>query len=49
MAYRILVPQLGIEPVSPTVEAQTLRHCTTMEVPYYSFNFLISLFILIGG
>ena len=39
MAYRILVPWLGIEPAPPAVEAQSVRHCTTREVPYYSFFF----------
>jgi len=33
VAFRILVPQPGIEPVSPEVEAQSLNHCATREVP----------------
>ena len=32
-ACRILVPRPGIEPVSPAVEAQSLNHWTTREVP----------------
>ena len=33
-AWRILVPQPGIEPVPPAVEAQCLNHWTTREVPH---------------
>ena len=33
MACGILVPQPGIEPVSPAVEAQSLNHWSTREVP----------------
>ena len=29
----ILVPQAGLEPVAPVVEAQSLNHWTTREVP----------------
>ena len=32
-ARRILVPRPGTEPVPPAVEAQTLNHWTTREVP----------------
>ena len=32
-AHKILVPQPGIKPVSPAVEAQTLNHWTTREAP----------------
>ena len=32
MACGILVPQAGIEPVTPVVEAQSLNHWTTREV-----------------
>ena len=33
MACGVLVPQLGIEPEPPAVEAQSLNHWTTREVP----------------
>ena len=33
VACRILVPWPGIEPRLPTVEAQSLNHWTTREVP----------------
>ena len=33
-ACRILIPQLGIEPAPPAVEAQSLNHWTASEVPY---------------
>ena len=33
MAHEILVPQPGIELVSPAVEAQSLNHWTAKEVP----------------
>ena len=33
MAYRILVPQPGIEPMPPEVEAWSLNHWTAREVP----------------
>ena len=32
-AHGILVPQPGIEPVPPALEARSLNHCTTREVP----------------
>ena len=31
-AFGILVPQPGVEPVSPAVEAWGLNHCTAWEV-----------------
>ena len=37
MACGILVPQPGIEPVPPAVEAQSLNHQTTREVPRTPF------------
>ena len=37
MACSILVPQPGIKPVPPALEAQSLNHWTTREVP----NFLL--------
>ena len=37
-AYRILVPQPGIEPVPPAVEARSLNHWTTREVPGMILN-----------
>ena len=37
VACGILVPGPGIEPVPPTVEAQSLNHWTTREVPYPHF------------
>ena len=36
MACGILVPQPGIEPVSPALEAWHCNHWTTKEVPYFS-------------
>ena len=33
MAYGILVPQPGIEPVPPALEAQRVNHWTTRDVP----------------
>ena len=33
MAYGILVPQPGIEPVPPALEAWILNHWTAREVP----------------
>ena len=33
MACRILVPRRGIKPVPPAVEAQSLNHWTSREVP----------------
>ena len=38
MAYRILVPQPGIEPMPPAVEAQYLNHQTTKEIPRNIIN-----------
>ena len=39
MARGILVPQPGIEPLSPAVEAQSLNHWTAKEVPrFYLFK-----------
>ena len=35
-AFGILVPQPGIEPSPPALEAQSLNHWTTREVPYYT-------------
>lgn len=32
-AYGILAPRSGIEPVPPALEAQSLNHWTTTEVP----------------
>ena len=34
MTWEILVPQPGIKPVPPAVEAQCPNHWTTREVPY---------------
>ena len=36
MAYGILVPRLGIEPMPPAVKAQSFNHRTAMEVPLLS-------------
>ena len=36
MAFGILVPQPGIEPAPPTMEAWSLNHWTTREVPQTS-------------
>ena len=37
VACGILVPQPGIKPVPPAVEARSLNHWTTREVPASSF------------
>ena len=37
MAYGILVPLSGIEPVPPAVEAWNLNHWTSKEVPLLAF------------
>ena len=42
MARRILVPQPGIEPLLPAVEAQSLNHCTAREIPTCSSFLSIS-------
>ena len=36
-ACGILVPQPGIKPMSPAMEAQSLNHWTTREVPHLLF------------
>ena len=33
LVYGILVPQLGIEPISPELEVQSLNHWTAREFP----------------
>ena len=38
MACRILVPQPGIKPMPPVVEAQSLNHSATREVPIQMVN-----------
>ena len=43
MAYRILVPQLGIEPMPPAVEVQKSNHWTTGEVPRDMINSIPSM------
>ena len=43
MAYRILVPQLGIEPMPPAVEVQRSNHWTTGEVPRDMINSIPSM------
>ena len=43
-ACRILVPQPGIEPVPPAVEARSLNHWTAREVPIGLFLQLICRF-----
>ena len=35
MTCRILVPQLGIKPMPPSVDAQSLNHWTAREVPIF--------------
>ena len=37
-AYRILVLRLGLEPVSPALEAWSLTHWTTRKVPVLRFE-----------
>ena len=37
MAYRIVVPQLGIEPMPPAVEAWSPNHWTAREFPELPF------------
>ena len=38
VACGIFIPQPGIEPVPPTVPAQSLNHWTAREVPVFIFN-----------
>ena len=38
VAFRILVSQLGVEPVPPAVEVHILNHWTTSQVPYLNFK-----------
>ena len=45
MARRILVPQPGIKSVSPAVEAGSLNHWITREVPDYQFYTSFVIFI----
>ena len=45
--HGILVPWLGIEPVSHVVEAQSLNHWTTREVPTLSHLLLLFIFFLL--
>ena len=37
-AYGILIPRPGMEPVPPAIEAQSLNHWTTREVPTNILN-----------
>ena len=37
MVFGILVPQPGTKPLRPAVEAQSLNHWTTREVPKHSY------------
>ena len=46
MAYGILVPGPGIEPVSPAVDARSLNHWTTKEVLAFCFFFQMVMFEL---
>ena len=39
MACGILVPQSAIQPMLPALEAQTLSHWATREVPIYTLLF----------
>ena len=39
MAYRFLVPQPGMEPGTPAVEALSPNHWITREFPYNHFLF----------
>ena len=36
VAYGILVPRPGIEPVLPAEETRSLNHCTAREVQHYT-------------
>ena len=38
VAFGTLVPQLGVEPVLPAVEAHILNHWTSSQVPYLNFK-----------
>ena len=49
MAYRILVPWLGIEPMPPVVEAQSPNHWTTREFPRFHFLTLCLMCWLFSG
>ena len=49
VACRILVPQPGIEPVSPALEARSLNHWTAREVPdWHSLILMISVSLLLA-
>ena len=43
MAYGILIPQPGFEPIPPAVEVRSLNHWTAREVPKNGFNKLMNL------
>ena len=40
MAYRILVPQLGIKLTPPEVGVYNLKHWTAREIPFFKKKFL---------
>ena len=46
MAYGILVPRPGIEPVPPTLVGWSLNHWTTREVLFLLFDQVILLFYI---
>ena len=50
MAYEILVPQPGMEPVPPAVEARSLNHWTARDVlwhPFFFFFYSYFIYLLI--
>ena len=42
LACVILVPQPGVEPMSPALEAWSPNHWTTRELPYTNFRIVCS-------
>ena len=48
VAFRILIPQPGIEPVPPAVEGRRLNHWTPREVPRLTFYLFIYSLLCVG-
>ena len=48
MAWGILVPRPGIEPMPPAVEVQSPNHWTAREVPMHSFSYSFPLWFITG-
>ena len=48
IAYGILIPQPGIEPMPAAVEAWSLNHWTAREVPFWAFLFFL-FYVFVGN